>query len=81
MLSIKGRFQDGVAQPLEPVSGYDGQPVIITFLEVGATPVLAQDDSGWTALMQTIERCTVDTGIADLADQHDHYLYGKPKQE
>jgi hypothetical protein len=28
-----------------------------------------------------IEECTVDTGIPDLAHQHDHYLYGKPKTE
>lgn len=82
MLSIKGRFQNGIVQPIEPVSGHDGQLVIITFLEEEEeTPSASQDDSGWNDLMQTLNRCTVDTGIADLAHEHDHYLYGKPKQE
>jgi len=80
MLSIKGKFQGGVAQPLEPVSGHDGQPVIITFLEAEKTSGLSQDDSGWNKLMQIVDRCTVDTGIDDVAHQHDHYLYGKSHQ-
>jgi len=33
MFSIRGRFHNGSAQPLEPVEGREGQPVIITFLE------------------------------------------------
>ena len=32
MLSVKGRFVDGVARPVEPVEGYDQEEVIITFL-------------------------------------------------
>ncbi len=28
-----------------------------------------------------IEQCQIKTGIKDLSYQHDHYLYGKPKQE
>jgi hypothetical protein len=80
MLSIKGRFQDGVAQPFEPVEGYDGQLVVITFLEESETPS-EQDDNGWERLMQIVERSRMDAGIEDLARQHDHYLYGKPKQD
>lgn len=41
-----------------------------------------EDDSGsdpWDALLSNIEEKTVNTGIGDLADQHDHYLYGTPK--
>lgn len=33
MLSVKGTFEDGVAQPSEPVEGREGQSVVITFLE------------------------------------------------
>ncbi len=29
--------------------------------------------------LRNIDRIAVDTGITDLADQHDHYLYGLPK--
>ncbi|MBI5213304.1 MAG: hypothetical protein HY957_08030 [Nitrospirae bacterium] len=27
-----------------------------------------------------IDKITIDTGIADLSSQHDHYLYGVPKK-
>jgi hypothetical protein len=27
-----------------------------------------------------IQDCQIKTGISDLSYQHDHYLYGKPKQ-
>jgi hypothetical protein len=43
--------------------------------------MFAADDADWAALARLIEECTVDTGIPDLAHQHDHYLYGKPKTE
>ncbi len=32
MLSVKGRFINGVARPIEPVEGFDEKDVIITFL-------------------------------------------------
>ncbi|NKB69676.1 MAG: hypothetical protein GKR89_21605 [Candidatus Latescibacteria bacterium] len=82
MLSVKGTFKKGVAQPLEPVPAQEGQSVIITFLEESAPePPSATDQTGWEMLDQLVENCAVDTGIKDLAHQHDHYLYGKPKQD
>ena len=81
MISVKGTFQNGVAQPAEPVEGRDGQPVMITFLNENITnsssPV---DRGGWETMMKLVEACAVETGIADLAHQHDHYLYSKPKK-
>ena len=77
MRSVKGKFQNGVATPAEPVEGHEGESVIITFLDEERTT----DDSGWQALAQLVEDCAVETGISDLAQQHDHYLYGKTKQE
>jgi hypothetical protein len=41
----------------------------------------AIDETGWEALQQLVRACEVDTGISDLAHQHDHYLYGTPKRE
>jgi hypothetical protein len=44
MYTVTGSFKDGVATPDEPVEGYEGQPVLITFLgdeqpgEDGPTP-------------------------------------------
>ena len=81
MLSVKGKFQNGAARPDEPVEEREGQPVIITFLDEGhAGPSPTTDDEAWGALEQLVEDCAVETGIPDLAYQHDHYLYGKPKK-
>jgi len=81
MLSIKGTFQNGVAQPVQPVEGHDGQPVIITFLDEGTANELSSvEGEGWESLTKLVEDCAVETGISDLAHQHDHYLYGKPKK-
>lgn len=34
----------------------------------------------WNAFLSDMEENAVDTGTGDLADQHDHYLYGTPKR-
>ena len=81
MISVKGKFQNGVALPLEPVKdSREGQTVIITFLEENGTEILAEKTNGIQSLEDLLAKCEVDTEIADLAEQHDHYLYGKPKK-
>jgi hypothetical protein len=81
MLSVKGKFQNGAAQPTEPIEGHDGESVIITFLDEERTTLSSADNSGWKELNQLVENCAIETGVSDLAQQHDYYLYGKPKQE
>jgi predicted DNA-binding antitoxin AbrB/MazE fold protein len=82
MLSVKGVFQNGVVRPIQPVEASDGQSVIIIFLDEGVTSSwLSADESAWDALVQLVEKCAVETGITDLAHQHDHYLYNKPKEK
>ncbi|MEH2343284.1 MAG: hypothetical protein V7K22_16820 [Nostoc sp.] len=82
MLSVKGTFQNGVVHPNEPIEGHEGQSVIIVFVEENRTPEPAMpEDSDWDKLRQLIKNCAVDTDISDLAQQHDHYLYGMPKRE
>lgn len=79
MISVKGKFKNGVALPLEPVrETHEGQSVIITFLDEDAKEVVTKTSP--KSLEQLIADCAVDTGIEDLATQHDHYLYGKPKK-
>jgi hypothetical protein len=81
MLSVKGTFRDGVARPSEVVEAREGQPVIITFLDESLVEASsASADEAWETLTQLVTECAVDTGIADLAHQHDHYLYGKSKK-
>lgn len=81
--SIKGVFRNGVAEPLEEVEDErNGQSVVITFVN-GERPAAgaARDDAAWDQLTTLIDRCQVDTGIPDLAHQHDHYLHNKPKRQ
>lgn len=81
MLSVKGTFQNGFAQPDEPIEGRNGQSVVITFLEEdNHSQSSFTEDSAWDILEQLVDKCAVETGITDLAYQHDHYLHGKPKQ-
>ena len=77
MLSVKGIFKNNVALPSEPVGNREGQKVIITFVEEEApreVPPSAKADD-WEALVKLLKANAIDTGIEDLAHQHDHYLY------
>ncbi len=38
------------------------------------------DSQAWEDFFDLVDRCQVQTGIPDLAHQHEHYLYGVPKQ-
>lgn len=79
MLSVKGIFRKGAAFPEETIEGRENQPVIITFLREEDDEAAKEDD--WDELIQLLEDCSVDTGIEDLAHQHNHYLYGTPKRD
>lgn len=90
ILSVKGEFHNGVAAPITKVEGREGQQVIITFLEdllsqpLPELPTIAVNGSSTDLeddpLMKLIAECATDTGIGDLAHEHDHYLYGTPKR-
>jgi len=79
MLSVRGIFKDGVASPMEYIEGRENQPVIITFL--GGEEIKPGEEDDWDNLIKLVEDCAVDTGIEDLAHQHNHYLYGTPKKD
>ena len=78
MLAVKGVFEKGRARPITKILGYEGQPVIITFLD---DPVESESDvqvetaDAWQVISQLIEECSVETGITDLAHRHDEYLH------
>jgi hypothetical protein len=77
-----GIFKDGVAQPVEAVEARDGEQVLITFVEdYPSDEEPSEQEAEWDALLELLESCETSTGVSDLAHQHDHYLYGKPKDE
>jgi hypothetical protein len=79
MLSVEGIFQDGVVQLSQPVVGRDGQKVMIIFpQEENELPIA---DSAWSDFALLLKESQVQTGMSDLAHQHDHYLHGTPKRE
>lgn len=81
MISVKGKFKNGVALPLESVKNFqEGQSVIITFLDEETKEVFTKKKNGAKSLEDLIAESEIDTGIEDLAAQHDYYLYGKPKK-
>jgi hypothetical protein len=81
MISVKGKIRNGVALPLEPVKDTDeGRSVMIIFMDDEARVAASKQANGSKSLEDLIADCQVDTGITDLASQHDHYLYGKPKK-
>ena len=78
MQSIKGIFKDGVVHPSEPIFYPESHPVVITFLDVptsSKTVGVSEEkyQARWDRLFSVIESCQMETGISDLADQHDHY--------
>ncbi len=70
-----------MALPLEPVTHSDeGRNVIITFVDDESQTARPTHSNGDLSLKKLIDEFRVDTGIEDLASQHDHYLYGTPKK-
>jgi hypothetical protein len=81
MSSVKGTFENGVARPLEPVGKErEGQEVVITFVDEAPTGDTTAFGAGWETLAALLDDCAVEVDATDLAHEHDHYLYGKPKQ-
>lgn len=70
---IEAIYEQGVLHLREPLDVADGETVEVT--------IRTRDESAWDKLEAFFETSAVDTGIADLAHQHDHYLYGKPKKD
>ncbi|MBF2058200.1 MAG: hypothetical protein IGQ45_13545 [Cyanobacterium sp. T60_A2020_053] len=63
-----------IKQELDYLSEEDLQE-FYQFLKSRSQREIKNDELG-----DLLEKCKVSTGITDLAEQHDHYLYGIPKQ-
>ena len=80
MQAIKGIIQNGVIHPDEPVTEQEGQSIVILFVENTSSSTF-MNEATWDELDRLLEECQIDTGISDLAHQHDHYIHGTPKRE
>lgn len=61
---------DHLAQKLDALP--DARKFIVNLLTTSLESGLSQDQ--WWSLLEDIEQVAVETGIADLAERHDHYL-------
>lgn len=81
--TIKATYERGVLKLEEPISLPDGAEVhvvVISNEEGNGERSQGMDNHSWDALTQLLTECAVDTGIPDLASEHDHYLYGISKR-
>lgn len=78
MITVKGKVENGKILALEPLDEeFEGREVAITLIE----KVAKESGDDWQELFDSMERNRIETGIGDLAHQHDHYLYGLPKRD
>ena len=81
--NLKATYENGVLRLKEPLSLPEGTEVEVTVTshdESDGEPSQVMDDRSWDTLTQLLADCEIDTGVPDLASQHDHYLYGIPKR-
>lgn len=81
--NLKAIYEQGVLRLKEPLSLPDGTQVdviVTSHEEVNGEPSQVMDGRSWDTLTQLLADCEIDTGVTDLASQHDHYLYGIPKR-
>ncbi len=79
--TIEAVYEQGVLRPKEPLAlaeGAEVEVIVIAREPTGGNDTPATTPTDLTALLA---QCEVDTGIPDLAHQHDYYLYGTPKKD
>ena len=76
--NLRAIYERGVLRLKEPLPLPDGTAVdvIVTSREATDTESQIQKDRPWDMLIQLLAECAIDTGIPNLAQHHDHYLYG-----
>jgi predicted DNA-binding antitoxin AbrB/MazE fold protein len=80
--NLKAIYENGVLRLEQPLPVPEGAEVDVTVSLSDADngqPAQQTDNQSGDALTQLLKECAVDTGISDLAQQHDHYLYGLTK--
>jgi hypothetical protein len=81
MIRFNAHFDGEKLCPDEPVSLPQGVTLIVRVTEDSEVDEPGGDQAdAWSELSDLIQQSQVETGICDLAAEHDHYLHGKPKQ-
>lgn len=79
---LKAIYEKGVLRLQRPLPLPEGAEVDVsvslTETENGQHSQRTEGQS-WDAMSRLLNECAIDTGVTDLAQQHDHYLYGLTK--
>lgn len=81
--TLKAIYEQGALRLEKSLSLPDGTPVEVTVIshdEAKGEGSQQMEDRSWDTLTQLLAECAIDTGVSDLAHQHDCYLYGIPKR-
>ena len=81
--NLKAVYENGVLRLKEALPIPEGAQVEVTVTleeEVISDRSTGMEDPSWEDLNRLLADCAIDTGITDLSQQHDHYLYGLPKK-
>ena len=77
MIALKGHYDGKVIVPEGPVDLPTGEPLLITLKLMRK----GKRTKRKSALQWMVDNSVADDGLpADLAHEHDHYLYGTPKK-
>lgn len=79
IVELEGTWQEITAHAPD-FAGRKLRVIVFPADDVGRTRGDAQVDAS-DALGRLIDVSQVDTGIRDLAREHDHYVHGKPKKK
>lgn len=74
-MTVKAIYENGVFKPQEPVNLEEHTEVEV--LIPSPSEPDAEDPTGWKAAEALIG--FIKDAPADMAEHHDHYLYGQPK--
>jgi predicted DNA-binding antitoxin AbrB/MazE fold protein len=80
--SLKAIYEHGVLRLKGALALPDGAEVEVTVTthdQDNGERAKGMDDGSWDTLTQLLAESEIDTGVPDLAHQHDHDLYGIPK--
>jgi hypothetical protein len=76
-VTVNAHFDGKVIVPDEPLDLPPNQALIVQIERVGALAPAEESALAWIAA-NAVDSDALPT---DLADQHDHYLYGRPKKD
>jgi predicted DNA-binding antitoxin AbrB/MazE fold protein len=74
-MTVKAIYENGVFKPQEPVHLDEHTEVEVLIPQKVSADI--DDPTGWRAAEALIG--FIDDAPADMAENHDHYLYGQPK--